>query len=151
MRPLYGVMLTVAGAPSWERACSRIPSFASKLAPTIRSARGRTSYAAPFSAKLRRCKTRDRRSGLAGLGDEAQRHAVVAIALPGRRRAVVEYMAVVPAAARTVILGARKNQLEVAAGAERAGNGGEKAGPAGAAVEFHDRGEKRQAAARAYE
>ena len=84
-------------------------------------------------------------------GYEAERDAVVAVAQPGRLRTVVEEMALVAAAADAVVLGARIDQLEVALGAERAGNQREKARPAGAALVLHRRGEERQAAADADE
>jgi hypothetical protein len=50
-----------------------------------------------------------RYSSLAALWNELQRDAVVAPALPGGRRAVVEDVAVVAAAADAVIFGARQN------------------------------------------
>src|SRR5688572_28734543 len=85
------------------------------------------------------------------LRDELQRDAVVAVALAGRWRAVVEDVPVMAAAARTVILGAREHDLVVRLGRERARNRGEKTRPSGAAVELHRRGEQRQAATRADE
>src|SRR6185369_1682396 len=88
---------------------------------------------------------------LGALRDELQRDAVVAPALIGRRRAVVENMAVVAAAARAVIFQPRVDQEEVLLLLERARDGGEEARPAGAGVEFHLRGEQRQPAARAGE
>src|SRR5713226_3274510 len=71
------------------------------------------------------------------LGDEAQRHAVVAVAKAGRLRAVVEDVAVVPAAAHAMVLGALHEELAVFLGLECPGDRGEKARPAGTAVEFH--------------
>src|SRR6185503_2446218 len=84
---------------------------------------------------------------LAVLRDELQRHAVVAPALIGGRRAVVEYVPVVAAAALAVVLGARVDQVEILLHVERARDGGEEARPAGAGLEFHLGGEHRQAAA----
>src|SRR6185503_12506393 len=83
---------------------------------------------------------------LAVLRDELQRHAVVAPALIGGRRAVVEYVPVVAAAALAVVLGARVDQVEVLLHVERAGDGGEEARPAGAGLEFHLGSKHRQAA-----
>ena len=48
-------------------------------------------------------------SNLAGLRNELQSDAVVAPSFSGGRRAVVEDMAMMAAAARTVIFGARQN------------------------------------------
>src|SRR5437879_5675071 len=87
--------------------------------------------------------------GLAALGDEAERDAVVAVALPGRLGAVIEDVAVVAAAAAAVVLGARHPDLDIGRGAQPAGDRGEEAWPAGAAVKLHRRGEQRQAAPRA--
>src|SRR5262249_35842478 len=58
---------------------------------------------------------------------------------------------VVAAAADAVILGARIDQNVIGARAEHAGNSGEEARPAGAAVELHRGGEERQVAAGARE
>src|SRR6185369_17119524 len=71
------------------------------------------------------------------LRDELQRHAVVAIALAGGLRAVIEQVAVVAAAARAVVLGARIDDLVVRGGLEGARDGDEERGPAGAALVLH--------------
>src|SRR5204863_6139086 len=71
------------------------------------------------------------------LRDEFQRSTVVAVALARWRRAVVEDVPVMTAAARAVILGARENDLVVGLGREGARNRREKARPSGAAVELH--------------
>src|SRR5258706_2138681 len=80
------------------------------------------------------------------VGDEAQRDAVVAVAQAGGLRPVVEYVAVMAAAAHAVVLGALHEELAVDRGAEHARDGREEARPAGAAVELHRGGEKRQSA-----
>src|SRR5512147_683282 len=59
-------------------------------------------------------------------------------------------MAMMPAAARAVVLGARQQQLVVGAKAERTGQRLEEAGPAGAAVELHAAREQRQVAGDAF-
>ena len=87
-----------------------------------------------------------------GLGrDELQRDAVVAVALAGRLRAVVEDVALVAAAARAVVLGARNEHLEVGLGRHARPDGGVEARPAGAALELRLRREQRQVAAGADE
>src|SRR5258706_2829884 len=86
-----------------------------------------------------------------GRGLENQRDAVIAPALSGGLRSVVEDVAVMPAAACAMVFGARKNQFEIATGVERTGQGGKKTRPAGAAVELHLRGVDRQVAGRAME
>src|ERR1700674_2682719 len=83
-------------------------------------------------------------SGLTGRWDELQRQAVVAPALAGRRRPVIENMSLMPAAARAVILGPRQDKLEVLLGREMPRNTGKKARPSSAAIEFHLRGKQRQ-------
>src|SRR4051794_1449053 len=90
-------------------------------------------------------------SASCGLRNEAQRHAIVAIALSGRRRPVIEHVAVVAAAAGAVVFGAREDELEVGLVAEGARDGREKTRPAGAAVELHRGTEQRQGAARTNE
>ena len=97
---------------------------------------------------MRRCQ-RCAQSNLAGLRNELQSYAVVAPSFSGGRRAVVEDMAMVAAATRTVIFGAWQNQFEIRAGLKGAWNARKKARPACAAVVFHLGGEERQAAARA--
>src|SRR5690554_5105256 len=86
-------------------------------------------------------------AGSAFLRLEAQRQAVVAPAFAGGGRAVVEDVAVVAAAARAMVFGARPQQLEVALGAESVGQMRVEAGPAGTAVELHVGREQRQVAA----
>src|SRR5512143_560333 len=79
---------------------------------------------------------------------ELQGDAVVAPALAGGRRAVLEDVALMPAAARAVILGARVDELEVPRrGHVGGGDGFEEARPAGAAVELAGRAEQGQVAA----
>ena len=77
-----------------------------------------------------------------------QRESVVAVALAGGLGAVVKHMALVAAAARAVVLGARPDQLEVALGVYRVGQRLPEAGPAGAAVVFGSAVEQRQEARR---
>ena len=72
-----------------------------------------------------------RGSNLGVLRDRTGRGAVVAPALVGGRRAVVEGVAVVAAAARTVVFGARVDEEEVFLRLEYVRNGGE-GRPAGA-------------------
>src|SRR5450755_2281727 len=84
-------------------------------------------------------------------GNELQRDAVVAVALAGRRRAVVEDVALVAAAAHAVVLGARDDHLDVGLGDDRARQRGVEARPAGAALELGLRGEERKVAAGADE
>ena len=90
-------------------------------------------------------------SSFAALGDEFQRDAIVAPAFACRRRAVVEDMAVVAAAANAMILCARQDQLKIRAGAEDSWNDREKARPPGAALVFHLRRKQGQIAAGAGE
>ncbi len=85
------------------------------------------------------------------LRDKAWRHAVVAPALARRLRAVVEEMAVVPAAARAVVLGARIDQEVILLRLERARDAGEEARPAGSGLVLHGRSEQGQPAAQAGE
>src|SRR5262245_32474290 len=91
------------------------------------------------------------RLGLSRLGNELERQPVVAPALAGGRRAVVEHVPVVAAAALAVIFGAREEQQVIGLGFEHAWDGREKARPAGAAVELHGGGVDGQIAARANE
>src|SRR6059036_3237155 len=78
---------------------------------------------------------------------EPQRHAVVAIAQAGRLGTVVEYVAMMAAAFRAVILGARKHELHIGLRREHAGDRREIARPARTAIELHRRREERQRAA----
>src|SRR3989442_15379243 len=75
------------------------------------AARGRSSCTPPTLRGLR----------FAVLRDEFQRDAVVAVAMAGRRRAVVEEMAMVAAAADAVVLDSRVDQVIVLLGLEDAG------------------------------
>src|SRR5688572_2051071 len=111
-------------------------------ATSVGASSSRRMFEKPCSKKLCR---------LAVLRDELQRHAVVAPALVGGRRAVVEEVPVVAAAADAVVLGARVDQEKVLLGPEDPGDAGEEGGPAGAGLEFHLGGEERQAAAGAGE
>src|SRR5262249_48936228 len=86
------------------------------------------------------------RSALLSLRDEPQSYAVVAPALPRRRRAVVEHVPVVTTAAHTVVLRARPDQFKISPGGERARNRRKEARPARAAIKLHRRGEERQTA-----
>src|SRR5258706_15150517 len=85
------------------------------------------------------------------LGNKLERQAVVAPTFAGRRRTVVENVAMMTAAADAMIFDARQNQFEIRAGFERRGNAREETRPAGAAVVFHLRRENRQAATSADE
>src|SRR6185503_5203174 len=86
-------------------------------------------------------------SGFAHLGDKLERDTIVAPAFSRRLWTVVEDMAMMAAAARAMILGARQNKFVICAGFERCRDRREKARPAGAAFVFHVRGKDRQAAA----
>src|SRR5687767_11558815 len=86
-------------------------------------------------------------SGFRVLRDEPERDTVVAPALVGGRRAVIEDVAVVAAAALAVVLLPRVDQEEVLLGVEHARDGGEEARPAGARLVLHLGGEQRQPAA----
>src|SRR4051812_23332066 len=79
--------------------------------------------------------------------DELQGDAVVAVTLAGRRRTVVEDVALVAAAAHAVVLGARDEHLVVGLHRDRPGQRRPEARPAGAALELRVRGEQRQFAA----
>src|SRR5690349_15199493 len=83
------------------------------------------------------------------LGDELEGDAVVAVPQTGRRRAVVEEVAVVAAATLAVVLGARIDEVHVLLGVEDARDAREEGRPAGARVELHLRSKERQVAARA--
>src|SRR5262245_30049264 len=115
--------------------------------------RGRKQEARLTAGLLPHCLTASlpHRLGLSRLGNELERHPVVAPALAGGRRAVVEHVAVVATAALAVILGTRNKQQAVGLGLEHPGDGREKAGPAGAAVVLHGGGVDRKVAARADE
>src|SRR5512146_2437701 len=67
----------------------------------------------------------------------------------GRRRAVIENVSMMTAAARAVVFGAGQDQHMVLLRREYAGNRGKETRPAGAAVELHVGGEERKNAARA--
>src|SRR5688572_20169899 len=82
---------------------------------------------------------------------EAQGGAVHAPALAGRRRAVVEHVAEMPAAAPAMSLGAGHEQGVVGPGADCAGDRPDEARPAGAAVKLVLRAEDRETAAGAEE
>src|SRR5580700_7882460 len=69
-------------------------------------------------------------------GLELQCHPVVAEAFAGRRRTVVEHVALVASAARAVVFGARQDQVEVALEFDGARQRLKKARPAGSAVEL---------------
>src|SRR5690606_34070243 len=84
-------------------------------------------------------------------GNEAQRQPVVAEAQAGRRRAVVEDMALVAAAAPAMVLGARHGQLVVDPGIDRALDRGIEARPARTALVLRGRGEERRATTGAHE
>lgn len=79
--------------------------------------------------------------------EKAQGDAVVAPALAGGRRTVVENVAVVAAATDTMIFAARQDQLVIRFVGECAGYRGEETRPAGAALVFHVGGKERQVAA----
>src|SRR5262245_44067437 len=78
-----------------------------------------------------------RDSGFAGLGNELERDAVVAITLAGGSRPIVEHVTVMAAAADAVVLDARREQSKVLLRPENARDRGEETGPARAAVVFH--------------
>src|SRR4029434_6961060 len=88
---------------------------------------------------------------LAALGNEVQRHAVVAPALAGGRRAIIEDMAVVAAAADAVIFGAGQNELVISSGAEYPRDRRKETTPTGVALIFHLGGKKRQIASNTHE
>src|SRR5256885_1754424 len=69
--------------------------------------------------------------GFGGFRKDLRRHAVVAVALAGGRRAVIEEMAMVPAAAFAVVFGARVDEVVVLLGVEDTRDGREEGGPAG--------------------
>src|SRR5207249_5517142 len=77
--------------------------------------------------------------------------AVVAVALSGGRRAVVEDMPLVPSASGAMVFGARQEELEVALRLHPSFQRLEEARPAGAAVELRLRAEEREAAGGAEE
>src|SRR3954463_13361091 len=83
--------------------------------------------------------------------NELQRDAVVAVTLAGRRRTVVEDVALVAAAAHAVVLGARDKHLVVRLRRDRSGQRRPEARPAGAALELGVRRKQRQVAAGADE
>src|SRR5262245_11019700 len=80
-----------------------------------------------------------------------QGHAVVAPALAGGWRTVVEDVAVMAAAADTVIFGARENQLVIRFVGEHTGNRDEKTRPSSAAFVLHVGCKERQIATDANE
>src|SRR5262249_47469719 len=84
-------------------------------------------------------------------GKDLQREPVVAVAKARRFRAVVEHVALMPAAARAVVLSARIDELVVDLGLDPALDDVVEARPAGAAVELRARLEQWQRAARADE
>src|SRR5512134_2075054 len=106
----------------------------------------KAAHRAALLANYYRSPAISHRSRLSGLGDELERHPVVAPALAGRLRAVIEHMPVVAAAALAVVLGARQEQVVVGLGLEYPRYRREEARPAGAAFVLHRRGEERQVA-----
>src|SRR4029079_404028 len=82
--------------------------------------------------------------GLAGRRNKALRDAVIAPALAGRRPPILGYVTLVPAAANAVVFGSRRDQQVILPGRQMTGDAGEKARPAGAAVELNFRREMRQ-------
>jgi len=81
-------------------------------------------------------------------GDEFQSYAVIAPALTGGFRAIVEYVTLVAATASAVIFSARQQHFEVTPGFGMAVNRGIKAGPTGAAIEFGTGFKQRQITSR---
>src|SRR3990170_3456525 len=73
---------------------------------------------------------------LVGAGHEFEREAVVAVALAGRRRAVIEHMALMPAATSAVIFRARIDELEIGLAAYGVRQRLPETWPAGAALVF---------------
>src|SRR3990172_6751524 len=84
------------------------------------------------------------------LGDELQGYPVVAPALSGRRGAVVEYVALMPAATPAVVFLSRQDQLEVGLGLDILFDCLCEARPASAALELGLGPEQWQAASGAY-
>src|SRR5215204_1407997 len=80
------------------------------------------------------------------LGDELEREPVVAPALSGRARTVVEHGALMSATPHAVIFSTRDDQPVVAVGAHTPGDRLVEAGPPGAAVELRPGVEQRQLA-----
>ena len=87
---------------------------------------------------------------LAHLRYKPQRHPIITPALARRLWPVLEHVAVVAAAFGAVVFGAWQHQFVIGLFDERAGDGGEEAGPAGTGFEFHGRSEERQRATLAH-
>jgi hypothetical protein len=83
---------------------------------------------------------------VAALGDKFQRYAIIAPALAGGLRAIIEDVTVMTAAADAVIFGAGENKFVVRARTEHAWNRRKKAWPTCAALIFHLGGKQRQVA-----
>src|SRR5262245_39335069 len=101
--------------------------------------------------RLRRRRVAARRCSRCAGGLELQRDAVHAVAQAGRVRAVGEDMPEVAAALRAVDLGPGHAERTIRRGRDRAFDRGEKAGPAGAALELGVGGEQRLGAGGASE
>ena len=159
---LFGILLDRFGAGAlWFSSALGLAAFAALLllpkpaaahasrpTPTCAGApRGRRRAGAGGVDRAGRPGRRAALDAYADERDELQRHAVVAIALAGRRRAVVEDVALVAVAADAVVLDARDHHLHVGLGADGAGQRGIEARPAGAALELGLRAEERQVAA----
>src|SRR4029077_2386021 len=89
--------------------------------------------------------------GSCHLRHELQRDAVVAIALAGGLRAVVEHVTLVAVATRAVVFGAWQHELEIGLGAQRAVDRRVKARPSRATLVLALRQEQRQIATGAHE
>src|SRR4051794_12063992 len=116
------------------------------VVPSSRRPRRTTAGCGPRATRPRRWRASSRWAN-ESRRHELERHAVVAIALAGRLRAVVEDVALVALAARAMVFGARHDQQEVGLLLEVAGNVVVEARPAGAALELGLRPEERQVAA----
>ena len=86
-----------------------------------------------------------------GIRHKGQGHAVVAVALTGGTRAVIEDMALVTTAAAAVVFGAGNDQAEIDLGVDRIGQRLPKTGPTGAAIELRAAGKQGLLTARANE
>src|SRR5436309_9675254 len=142
-------MTSVRSAAGRSAGTDTVPIGAFESPMVKQPARPAARHSASGRPRLMAARAREAPSGgflCQSLGYESQRHAVVAVAQACRLGPIVEDVAVMPAAAHAVVFGALHEELAVGRGPEYAGYRGEKTRPSGAAVEFHRRGEERQAA-----
>src|SRR6516164_9131524 len=145
MKAAHWRSITLQAASSRSPSC-RTPCGSSSSAPACAPPRARRARRSNCSIR-RNVVLTSPETGRDSLRLEVHRHAVDAIALVGRRGAVVEDVAEVAAAAAAMHLGAQHAIAAIDLLLDRARNRIIEARPAGAALEFPGRHEQRLAAA----